>query len=72
MLATYLFLYPLPILMVAYGANNDDKLFGILVGLIGAAAWYGLLGIDGTVIGLVAMGTWWVLWTMVRVLFGRR
>lgn len=65
---TYFFLYPLPILMVAYGLNTDGAA-AKMIALIGAFAWYACLGFDGTCVALLVLAIWWVLIRMLKLFF---
>lgn len=67
-LATYMFLYPLPLIMVAFGLQRPS-LFGLLVGIIGAILWYSWLGFAGTCVAIMVIGVWYVLAATFRILF---
>lgn len=67
---TYFFLYPLPIVMVAFGLKADN-VFAKLVGLAGAFFWYSFLGWNGTYIALLVMVMWWFMWTWFKLIFVR-
>lgn len=70
-LATYMFLYPLPLIMTAFGLIGLQKgsLFAVLIGGIGALLWYSWLGFAGTAVAILVVGIWYLLIGTFKILF---
>lgn len=64
-------LYPIPILMTAYGLKAETPA-GKFIGLVGAILWIFGLGFDGTCIAVVSLLGWWFIILILKVLFTPR
>lgn len=62
---TYMFLYPLPLFITGYGVKSES----VTIAAFGALCWYIFLGWVGTPIAIAAIGCWWVVYLLGKVLF---
>lgn len=64
-------LFPLPILMVAFGVKAESPI-GRIIGVTGAFLWYFCLGMNGTYIAILGLIGWGFLYFFFRAIFTPR